>query len=108
MSDHPIVCTLYAQISGVPPMALASKVINFRAPADKQALIDRAVEVAGVSRTEFILDAACEKARDVLADQTQFSLSPQELRRFNALLDAPLEHNAAIRHLLRTPAPWER
>jgi len=89
-------------------VALATKVINFRAPADKQALIDRAVEIAGVSRTEFILDAACEKAREVLADQTQFSLSPQELRRFNALLDAPLENNAAIRKLLSTPAPWER
>jgi len=89
-------------------MAPASKVINFRAPADKQALIDRAVAVSGVSRTEFILDAACDKARKVLADQTQFSLSPQELKRFNALLDAPLESNAAIRRLLSTPAPWER
>jgi len=89
-------------------MAPASKVINFRAPADKRALIDPAVEVSGVSRTEFILDAACDKAREVLADQTQFSLSPQELKRFNALLDAPLESNAAIRRLLSTPAPWER
>ncbi|MEN5393433.1 DUF1778 domain-containing protein [Stenotrophomonas sp. TWI377] len=88
-------------------MALPSKVINFRAPADKQALIDRAVKISGVSRTEFILDAACDKAREVLADQTQFSLTSQELKRFNALLDAPLESNAAIRRLLNTPAPWE-
>lgn len=88
--------------------AVASKVINFRAPADKQALIDRAVAVSGVNRTEFILDAACEKAREVLADQTQFALSKQDLQRFNALLDAPLENNVALRRLLSTPAPWER
>src|SRR5690606_9859894 len=88
--------------------AVASKVINFRAPAAKQALIDHAVEVSGMNRTEFILDAVCEKAREVLADQTQFALSRQALQRFNALLDAPLANNAAIRRLLATPAPWER
>jgi uncharacterized protein (DUF1778 family) len=86
----------------------ASKVINFRAPAAKQELIDRAVEISGMSRTDFILDAACEKAREVLADQTQFALDRAALRRFNALIDAPLEDNAAIRRLLATPAPWER
>ncbi|WP_369979130.1 DUF1778 domain-containing protein [Xanthomonas bundabergensis] len=88
--------------------APTSKVINFRAPAAKQALIDHAVEVSGMNRTEFILEAACEKAREMLADQTRFALSEQNLRRFNALLDAPLESNAAIRRLLSTPAPWER
>lgn len=88
--------------------AVPSKVINFRAPAAKQALIDRAVEVSGMNRTEFILDAACEKAREVLADQTRFTVDRQALRRFNALLDAPLANNAAIRRLLATPAPWER
>ncbi|MGH8031292.1 MAG: DUF1778 domain-containing protein [Luteimonas sp.] len=86
----------------------SSKVINFRAPAAKQELIDHAVEISGMSRTEFILDAACEKAREVLADQTQFAVSGKALKQFNALLDAPLADNAAIRRLLATPAPWER
>lgn len=85
----------------------ASKVINFRAPAAKQALIDHAVEVSGRNRTEFILDAVCEKAREVLADQTRFTLSRPALQRFNALLDAPLQNNEAMRRLLSTPAPWE-
>lgn len=85
----------------------ASKVINFRAPSAKQALIDHAVEVSGMNRTEFILNAVCEKAREVLADQTRFALSRPSLQRFNALLDAPLEDNTAIRRLLATPAPWE-
>lgn len=88
--------------------AAASRVINFRLPAAKQALIDHAVEVSGMNRTAFILDAACEKAREVLADQTRFALDRQALDRFNALLDAPLADNAAIRRLLTAPAPWER
>lgn len=89
-------------------MGNASKVINFRAPTDKQELIDRAVEISGLNRTEFILDAACDRAREVLADQTQFTLGAEQLRRFNAALDAPLEDNPALRRLLSTPAPWEQ
>ncbi|WP_282247804.1 DUF1778 domain-containing protein [Stenotrophomonas sp. PS02300] len=101
---------MYAQFSKVRvlPMGTASKVINFRAPADKQDLIDRAVAISGVNRTEFILDAACDRAREVLAEQTQFTLNAGQLQRFNALLDAPLDENLALRRLLSTPAPWER
>lgn len=88
--------------------APANKVINFRAPAAKQALIDQAALVSGRNRTEFILEASCEKAREVLADQTHFAVSRATLQRFNALLDAPLDNPEALRRLLSTPAPWER
>lgn len=86
-----------------------TQVINFRAPVAKQALIDRAAKVMGKNRTEFILDASCEKAQAILADQTTFSLSTADLARFNALLDAPLpaENADAIRRLLAAKAPWE-
>jgi uncharacterized protein (DUF1778 family) len=86
----------------------ATKVINFRAPAAKQALIDQAAQVSGKNRTEFILDAACEKAREVLADQTHFALGRQAMQRFNTLVEAPIKKPDALRRLLNTPAPWER
>ncbi|MBW3551059.1 MAG: DUF1778 domain-containing protein [Proteobacteria bacterium] len=88
--------------------ATATKVINFRAPAAKQALIDHAAQVSGKNRTDFILDASCEKAQEVLADQTYFALSRQTLQRFNELIEAPLTNADALRRLLSTPAPWER
>ena len=88
--------------------ATASKTINFRAPAAKQALIDQAAQLMGKNRTEFILEASCEKAREVLADQTHFALSRQALQRFNALIEAPLTNTDALRRLLGTPAPWQR
>lgn len=87
--------------------ATATKVINFRAPASKQALIDHAAEVLGKNRTEFILEASCEKAREVLADQTHFVLSQHALQRFNELIEAPLTNTDALHRLLSTPAPWE-
>lgn len=89
-------------------MATTSKVINFRAPAAKQALIDRAAQASGKNRTDFILDASCEKAREVLADQTTFALNRQAWQRFNELVEAPLANSEAVRRLLATPAPWER
>lgn len=88
--------------------ASATKVINFRAPAAKQALIDHAAQVSGKNRTEFILDASCEKAQEVLADRTHFALSRQALQRFNRLIEAPFANPDALRRLLSTPAPWER
>lgn len=88
--------------------APATKVINFRAPAAKQALIDHAAQVSGKNRTDFILDASCEKAQEVLADQTHFVLSRKALQRFNELIEAPLTNTNALRRLLSTPAPWER
>ncbi len=86
----------------------ATKVINFRAPAAKQALIDHAAEISGKNRTEFILEASCEKAREVLADQTHFAVSRKILQRFNLLIDAPLANTEALKRLLSKPAPWER
>lgn len=85
----------------------ATKVINFRAPAAKQALIDLAAHVSGKNRTDFILDASCEKAQEVLADRTHFALSRQALQRFNELIVAPLTDADALRRLLSTSAPWE-
>lgn len=86
---------------------VASKVINLRVPEAKQALIDRAVAVTGKNRTEFILDAVTEKAREILADQTHFALSKQAMQRFNALIEAPLENPDALKRLLTKPSPWE-
>jgi len=85
-----------------------TKVINFRAPAAKQALIDQAAETLGKSRTEFILEASCEKAREVLADRTHFVLNPEAMKRFLALIEAPLENAEAQLRLLTSRSPWEQ
>ncbi|GAB2576637.1 DUF1778 domain-containing protein [Dyella jejuensis] len=82
-------------------------IINLRALAPQRSLIDQAAQVAGKSRTDFMLEAACEKARQVLLDQTVFALDAARFKRFQALLDAPVEQGAALRKLLRRQAPWE-
>lgn len=83
-------------------------VINLRAPAAKRALIDHAAQVQGQSRTEFMLDAASEKAQQVLLDRTLFVLDAKRHRQFVEALDAPLENTKALAKLLARKALWER
>lgn len=88
--------------------ALRPSVINLRAPAAKRILIDQAAEVRGQSRTEFMLEAASEKAQQVLLDRTLFVLDAKRHRQFIAALDAPLQNTKALARLLSRKSLWER
>ena len=82
--------------------------INLRARHGQRDLIDRAAEAQGKNRSEFMLQAACDKAQEVLLDRTFFALDGDSFKRFRRLLDAPVTPNAALRRLLASGAPWER
>ena len=86
----------------------ASSVINLRTPAAQRELIDRAAQLQGKSRTEFMLEASREKAQQVLLDQTLFSVTPKQYKAFIALMEAPLGNNVALQRLLAKRSPWER
>ena len=82
--------------------------INLRAPRSWRDLVDRAADVAGKSRTEFILESARARAVDVLLDQRLFALEPRRYEAFMAALDAPPRPNKKLRRLLKRKAPWDR
>ncbi len=88
--------------------SLASTVINLRTPASQRELIDRAAQLQGKSRTEFMLEASREKAQQVLLDQTLFTVTPKQFKAFVALMDAPLGSNVALQRLLAKRSPWEK
>jgi uncharacterized protein (DUF1778 family) len=71
-------------------------------------LIDRAAELSGRSRTDFVLDAARRAAEDALLDRTVFAVDPKAYAEFVARLDAPPRPNPRLRRSLKTPAPWEK
>jgi uncharacterized protein (DUF1778 family) len=81
--------------------------INIRAKARQRDLIDQAAERLGRSRSEFMLDAACREAQDVLLDQTFFTADAGTFAKFQELLDRPLPTTDKLRRLLKTKAPWE-
>src|SRR2546428_13888232 len=82
--------------------------ISLRAKRRQRALIDRAAEALGKSRSDFMLEAACREAGAVLADRRFFLLDEKVHRRFTAALDRPPTDNPPLRRLLASRAPWER
>ena len=81
--------------------------INLRALPEQRSLIDRAAGVLGKTRSDFMLEAACERAKEVVLDQTFFRLDEKQYKQFVAMLDAPLMPNPGLERLLAVKAPWE-
>ena len=81
--------------------------LNLRIKPQVRQLIDRAAELAGKNRTDFVLDAARRAAEDTLLDRTLFTVSPAAYRQFLARLDAPPKPNKRLLKSMQTPAPWE-
>lgn len=82
--------------------------INLRAQAFQRDLIDRAANQLGRNRSDFLLEAACEKAQNVLLDQTFFVLDKKTFAQFAALCDAPAKINPALERLLASASPWDK
>lgn len=81
--------------------------ISIRARAGQRDLIDQAAERLGRSRSDFMLEAACRQAEDVLLDQTYFALDAERFAAFQALLDQPPAPTERLRRTLAASLPWE-
>jgi len=81
--------------------------LNIRIQPQVRDLIDRAAELAGKNRTDFVLDAARRAAEDTLLDRTIVAVNPAAYRQFLTRLDAPPRPNKRLLKSMRTPAPWE-
>ncbi|MFC7409468.1 DUF1778 domain-containing protein [Hydrogenophaga atypica] len=80
--------------------------INLRAKPEQRDLIDQAATLLGKNRSDFMLEAACERARAVVLDQVFFSLDEDKFKQFNELLDAPTVPNPGLKRLMAVQAPW--
>ena len=82
--------------------------ISIRAKAGQRDLIDQAAERLGRSRSDFMLEAACRQAEDVLLDQTYFALDAKSFAAFQAMLDTPPAPTDRLRRTLNARAPWDK
>lgn len=80
--------------------------INLRALPEQRDLIDRAAQLLGKNRSDFMLEAACDKAQAVLLDQVYFNLDAERFQQFIDLLDAPPAPNPGLERLMALKAPW--
>lgn len=82
--------------------------LNLRIKPDERGLIDRAAELTGKTRTDFVLEAARRAAVDALTQRTLFSVDAETYAKFVAALDAPPRPNDKLIRTMQTPAPWDR
>lgn len=81
--------------------------INLRALPEQRDLIDYAASLLGKNRSDFMLEAACDRAQAVVLDQTFFNLDAEKFDEFTRLLDAPPAQNPGLERLMAVKAPWQ-
>ncbi len=80
--------------------------INLRVKPHARALIDRACAITDKRITDFVLDAACREAEDVLLDRRLFNLDEPAYRAFVDALNAPTQRHPELKKLLSRKPIW--
>ncbi len=86
----------------------ASVPLNIRVKPATRNLIDRAAELLGKTRTDFMLEASERRAEEVLLDRTVFTVSPEAYAEYLARLDAPTQSNERLKRTMSIKAPWDK
>lgn len=82
--------------------------INLRALPDQKKLIDMGAALAHKNRSDFMLEAACREAENLLLDQRLFLLDDKSHQEFVDALDASIDENLGLKALLKNKSPWEK
>ncbi|MER8751376.1 DUF1778 domain-containing protein [Mesorhizobium sp. M1050] len=81
--------------------------INIRVRPEVRNLIDRAAELLGKNRADFVLEASQRAAEDALLGRLVFTVEPDVYAVFLARLDTPPQPNDRLHRTMTTKAPWD-
>ncbi len=81
--------------------------LNIRIKPATRNLIDRAAELLGKTRTDFMLEASERRAEEVLLDRTIFTVNPEIYAEYLIRLDAPAQPNDRLKRTMTSKAPWD-
>jgi uncharacterized protein (DUF1778 family) len=90
------------------PRRRRDAVVQVRLTKMLRDLIDRAADVLGKTRSEFILESARTHAIDVLLDRRLFTLNADQYEVFIRALESPPVPNEKLKRLLASKSPWEK
>jgi uncharacterized protein (DUF1778 family) len=84
--------------------------IHLRARPQDRKLIDRAAELSGANRSQFMLAAALKEAKNVLLDQTTIYADARAFQKILDWMDKPATapQIAGMKRLLAAKASWKR
>lgn len=88
-------------------IAARRETLNLRIKPEDRSLIDRAAQLLGKSRTDFLLEAGRRAAEDALLDRILFNVDPATYAAFVKRIDAPAAPSEKLRRTMKTKAPWE-
>jgi uncharacterized protein (DUF1778 family) len=82
---------------------------HFRVRADDKNLVDRAAEIVGASRSQFVMSAAIEKAKDILLDQSDIHMNIKDFSAVLKWLDGAKskEELEGVERLMSIRPPWK-
>jgi uncharacterized protein (DUF1778 family) len=83
-----------------------SERLEVRTTRDERALIDRAVEEQGTDLTDFVISNLTVAARRVLADRSEFTLSPDEAAAWDVINRRRARELPGLRKLMDRPSPF--
>ena len=78
---------------------------NIRAKREEKALVEQAAAASHMTTSQFVIQAALRSAEEVLADQTRFSLPPEQWDSFVAALDRPARVIPELEQAALKPSP---
>lgn len=75
--------------------------VEMRASQTQREILDRAVATSGLSMTDFVLNAALDRAAEVLERDTKITLKNEEFDHFIAVCNEAREPNQALKDALK-------
>ncbi len=82
--------------------------LSMRLPEGDIAIIDRAADLRGRSRTDFMREAAVRAAEEVLMERALVRMSAEGFDAFVQVVSAPVAPVPEMVASLRRGAPWEK
>ena len=82
--------------------------VNFRTSTERLAVIDRAADIRGLTRTEFVLRSSEAAAIEILNERPVIALDDKAWDDFVAALDAPVEIDPDVKARYARRPPWDR
>lgn len=79
---------------------------SIRSTEQEKKLVSRAAELAHMTTSQFVLQAAMRSAEELIADQSRFTLPPAEWDAFVAALDRPAREIPALKTAAEKPSPF--
>jgi uncharacterized protein (DUF1778 family) len=81
--------------------------LSMRLPETDIAIIDRAADLRGRSRTDFVRDAAVRAAEEIVMENALIRMSPKGFSAFMSAIEAPAAAVPELVDVLKRKTPWD-